>query len=369
MAAKSSAAGASDELPEPDRFDNAPHPRQTLQFFGHGETERELFQLYAAGRLPQAFLIGGPEGVGKATLAWRLARFLLSNPDPAHFHADACAGLFVPDAHPAARQIASLSHPDLFLLRRVWNEKTKKLYSEIRVEDVRRASHMFHRAAGRDGFRICIVDCAEDLNLSCANALLKLIEEPPPRSVFLIVAHRPGRVIATIRSRCRKIVLAPPMPDDVAQIVRSLGPPWSLADDAGLSSAIALGRGSLHNVLRRFSGEGLEFDAQLKRLLGALPVIDWRLVHALADRIAIPGSDDDFESMLAAVFDWLQGQVRDKANLGEAGQVQRLAPYAEVWERVSESARETEIFNLDKRPLVMSIFAGLAAASRTSASP
>ncbi|SFK28495.1 DNA polymerase III subunit delta' [Methylocapsa palsarum] len=369
MAAKSSAAGASDELPESDRFDAAPHPRQTLQFFGHDDAERELFQLYASGRMPQAFLIGGPEGAGKATLAWRLARYLLAYPDPAQFDADARAGLFVPEDHPAARQTASLSHPDLFLLRRAWNEKSKKLFSEIRVDDVRRASHMFHRAAGRDGFRICIVDSAEDLNLSCANALLKLIEEPPPRSIFLIVAHRPGRVIATIRSRCRKIVLAPPGPDDLARIVRSLGPPWSLADDGDLSRAITLGHGSLHTVLRRFSGQGLAFDTQVLRMLDLLPEIDWREVHALADRIALPGSDDDFESMLGSVFDWLQGRVRDSASSGEGGQVRRLAPYAEVWERVNEAVRETETFNLDKRPLVMSIFSGLAAASRTSASP
>jgi DNA polymerase-3 subunit delta' len=142
-----------------------------------------------------------------------------------------------------------------------------------------------------------------------------------------------------------------------------------LAEDAEMSRAIRLGHGSLHNVLRRFSGEGLAFDGQLLRMLDALPEIDWREVHALADRIALPDSDADFESMIGAVFDWLQGQVRDKTNLGGARQARRLAPYAEVWERVSEAARETETFNLDKRPLVMSIFAGLAAASRTSASP
>ncbi len=152
-----------------------------------------------------------------------------------------------------------MSHPDLFLLRREWSEKTKKHFTEIRVEDVRRrAIHMFHQAAGRGGYRVCIVDSAEDLNASGANALLKLIEEPPPRSVFMIVAHRPGRVLATIRSRCRKISLKELGVDAVADIVATLGPPWSGPARRQVGAAVASARGSLHGVLRLLNGRGLK---------------------------------------------------------------------------------------------------------------
>ena len=215
----------SETVPEADRFEDTPHPRESYQCFGHAEAERQFIRPYWSGHLPQAFIIGGPPGVGKATLAWRVARFLLANPNPAAAAGEAKADLFVAPDHPAARQIAALAHPDLVLLRREWNEKDKRFFTEIRVEDVRRAIHMFQQAAGRGGYRICILDCAEDLNPSSANALLKLIEEPPPRSVFLIVAHRPGRMLATLRSRCRKILLKPLAAADIGQSVAALGPP------------------------------------------------------------------------------------------------------------------------------------------------
>jgi DNA polymerase-3 subunit delta' len=204
---------------------------------GRPEPERQFILSYLSGHLPQAFIVGGPPGVGKATLAWRLARYLLANPDPAAAMGEARADLFVAPDHPVSRQIAALTHPDLVLLRREWNEKDKRFFTEIRVEDVRRATHMFQQAAGRGGYRICILDCAEDLNPSSANALLKLVEEPPPRSLFLIVAHRPGKMLATLRSRCQKILLKPLAAAAIGQFVAALGPPWSAADEAKLESA------------------------------------------------------------------------------------------------------------------------------------
>ncbi|VFU08026.1 AAA ATPase [Methylocella tundrae] len=350
--------------PEADRFEDAPHPREASAFIGHAEAEAELLRACASGQLPQAFLIGGPSGVGKATLAWRLARFLLANPD-ARAAAEGARNLHVPPEHPAARQIHALSHPDLFLLRREWNEKGKKHYTEIRVEDVRRAIHTFQQSAGRGGYRICIVDSAEDLNASGANALLKLIEEPPPRSVFMIVSHRPGRVLATIRSRCRKIGLKELGSADIADVVKTLGAPWSGAKPAEVAAAIERSRESLHGVLRLLNGRGLELDSSLRRILDDLPRIDWRAAHALADQVAPRDGGDDYETLLATVFDWLEAKVRGGALDGE-GAPRQLAPYAEVWEKVTEAAQQTEALNLDKRPFVLALFADLAAAARAS---
>jgi DNA polymerase-3 subunit delta' len=365
--ARTMALNALETSPESDRFQHTRHPRLSFNCFGHAETERQFLLSYLSGHLPQAFIVGGPPGIGKATLAWRLARFLLANPDPATAAGEARADLFVAPDHPVSRQIAVMAHPDLVLLRREWNEKDNRFFTEIRVEDVRRAIHMFQQAAGRGGYRICILDCAEDLNPSSANALLKLVEEPPPRSLFLFIAHRPGQMLATLRSRCRKILLESLAEVDIGHIVAALGPPWSAASDAKLVAASARARGSIHNVLRLLDDHGIELDSNLGDMLDDLPRIDWNKVHALADRVAARNNGKDYETMLAAIDDWLDARVRRGAQ-SQGANCARLAPYALVWEKLSEAARETETFNLDKRPFVLSLFADLAAAARTSSS-
>ncbi len=353
--------------PESDRFEDAPHPRESVHCFGHAGPERQFILSYLAGHLPHAFIIGGPPGIGKATLAWRLARFLLAYPDPAAA-GEAKADLFVAPDHPAARQVAALAHPDLILLRREWNEKDKRFFTEIRVEDVRRAIHMFQQAAGRGGYRICILDCAEDLNPSSANALLKLIEEPPPLSLFLIIAHRPGQMLATLRSRCQKILLKPLTEADIGQFVAALGPPWSAADETKLAAAIARAQGSVHNVLRLLDDRANEFDTNLECMLDELPRINWSKVHALAGRVAARDNGKDYETMLAAVDAWLDARVWRGARTLSGDCARRLAPYAFVWEKLREAASEVETFNLDMKPFVLSLFADLAAAARASAS-
>jgi DNA polymerase-3 subunit delta' len=358
---------STETAPESDRFDDTPHPRESHTFFGHAEAERNLRLSYSSGHLPQAFIIGGPPGIGKATLAWRLARFLLANPEPATEAGEAKADLFVPPGHPVSHHITAMAHPDLILLRREWNPDAKKHSTQIQIEDVRRAIHMFQQAAGRGGYRICILDCAEDLNQNSANALLKLIEEPPPRSLFLIIAHRPGRMLATLRSRCQKIYLKPLKAADIRDIVAALGPPWSGVQGPTLEAAIARAQGSIHNTLRLLDDQGAALDATLGHMLNDLPRVNWSQVHALADRITARNNSQDYETVLAVIEDWLDTRVREGARTLQ-GSCARLAPYALVWEKLNQTARETEILNLDKRSFVLSLFTDLAAAIEAASS-
>ena len=347
---------------EADRVDGAAHPREATRLIGHAEQERDLLDGYRAGRLPHAIILGGQAGVGKATLAWRLARFVLSHPDPASPAARDALDLSVPATSRVASQLVSLSHPDVSLLRREVNEKTKRFYTEIRADDVRRTIGLFQRAAGAGGWRICIVDSAEDLNRSSANALLKLIEEPPPKSLFLLIAHRPGLVLPTIRSRSRLVRLAPLGAAEIVRVVETLGPPWSVEAPRDVAAAAEQARGSVHDALRLLGHRGLELDAMVGQLLGRLPSVEWRDVHKLADQVAGRDGEAAFETAMTAVYDWLGGVVRD----GTLMNPRRLAPYAEVWEKIAAMARETDALNLDKRPLILSIFSDLAAAVRAS---
>ena len=348
---------------EADRFEGTPHPRHTAFLVGHAAEERALLDAYRAARLPHAIILGGQAGIGKATLAWRLARFVLEHPDPQANALGMATSLALPAGSRISAQVSALVHPDVSLLRRETNEKTKRFYTEIRADDVRRAIALFQRASGAGGYRICIVDSAEDLNRSSANALLKLIEEPPPKSLFLLIAHRPGLVLPTIRSRSRLIRLSSLGTGQVEAILARLGEPWSELPAEARTQAAERTQGSLHEALRWLDRRGSDLDALVERLLGRLPQVDWRDVHKLADQVSGRDGEVAYDAAMAAIYDWLALQVRSGAHTRAA----RLAPYAEVWEKVAARARETDALNLDKRPLILSVFSDLAAAVRLSA--
>ena len=343
--------------PESDRAEQAPHPRETGLLFGRARAERELLEAYRADRLHHAWLIGGRQGTGKATLAWRFARFLLAHPDPAAAAVRDAPDLSVAPEHPAARRVASGAPGDVAVLRRAWNDKSGKFFSEIRVDEVRKMSGLFQQASRAGGYRVCIIDTAEHLNANSANALLKLIEEPPSRSLFLVLAHHPAQVLPTLRSRCRKLVLDPLDPVDAVAALRALGPPWSASEPSALEEAVRRAVGSVSGALPYLGRERLALDRDAAHLLARLPDIDWAGLHRLADRM---GSDeDDFSVLTGAILDWLHERLR-----AGAGEPRRLAPLAEVWEKVRRSARDTLALNLDKKTFLFSTFADLAQATR-----
>ena len=348
---------------EADRYPGTPHPRTAGQLIGHADRQRELLDAYRQNRLPHAIILGGPAGVGKATLAWRLARFLVANPVwSAQRVADAADLSVGPDVK-ATAEIASLSHPDVSLLRRETNEKTKRSFTEIRADDVRRTIGLFQRGPGAGGYRICIVDSAEDLNRFSANALLKLIEEPPPLSLFLLIAHRPGLVLPTIRSRSRLMRLGALTHAEIEAIVRTLGPPWTDLPASDIAAAARQAQGSVHDALRLLARDGIELDRALGRLLERLPAVDWREVHRLADQVAGRDGEAAYEAAMNAIYAWLARKVRGEAAIRSS---RALAPLAEAWDKIRAQAREAEALNLDKRPLILAIFTDLATAARSA---
>jgi DNA polymerase-3 subunit delta' len=354
-----------DDLPpESDRFAPAPHPRDTFQLFGQDKAESELLDAYRSDRMPPAWIIGGPEGIGKATLAWRLARFVAAHPDPAAPAVQQARSLAVEPRHPAARKISVRSFGDLVLLRREWSEKTKKHATRITVDDVRRAIHMFEQSAGSGGWRMAIVDSADDFNANSANALLKLIEEPPPRSLFLLVAHHPGRILPTIRSRSRLLMAERLAPGALAAAVRAaLDAAEKPAPEPALSRACARAEGSAREALRLLGAAGGKADELTARALSQLPNLDWRIAHKIGDAVAGRDSETEFDAFLRALFDWLSQSVHRNPGLGPRA----LAPYAEAWEFLEREARNLEIYNLDKRAFVIVVFLRLVEAARAAA--
>ena len=177
---------------------SAPHPRETNLLFGHREAEAALLDAYSSGRIPHAWLIGGAQGIGKATLAYRMARFVLTHRDPLAASVQRAETLAIDPNEPAARHIASGAHGGLLVLERTANEKGV-LRTVITVDETRETISFFGSTAAVEGWRVCIVDTVDELNPNAANALLKILEEPPQQSLFLLVSHAPARVLPTIR--------------------------------------------------------------------------------------------------------------------------------------------------------------------------
>ena len=348
-----SAKRRDEALPESDVLPGAPAPRTTKTLFGHVAAEREFLEAFRGGRMPHAWIVGGRPGIGKATLAWRVARFLTANPEPALPAVQRAKDLSVdPDAK-ASHLIDSLSAPDIFLLRREWNHQAKppKHFTEIRVDDARRALNMFHHNAASGGWRICIVDAADDMNRNSANALLKMIEEPPTRALFLIVAHQPGRLLPTIRSRCRKVMLKPLHVPDIVRAVQALGDDWSKYSAADIEKAAHKADGSVRETLRNLARQGAASARQAEDLLRNLPRVDWGVVQTLADNLGRAQAADEFDAFVETVFGWLDARVKQEAGQGP----RRLSPLAQAWERIDDAVRAAEIYNLDKRGLIFEI--------------
>jgi DNA polymerase III subunit delta' len=334
----------------------APPPRETAALFGHADAERAVLDAYRSGRMPHAWLIGGPPGVGKATLAYRVARFVLAHPDSSSQAVQAAHTLALDSAHPVARRVAAQAHPDVLTLERTPGP-SGALRSVITVDEVRRTVGFFGSTAGAGGWRICIVDSADDLqNPQGANALLKVLEEPPSRALFLLVSHAPGGLLATIRSRCRRLTLRPLEAADVAQAAAQ-----ALERDAAdpeVLKAAGAAQGSVARATMLLGGAALAVRDRMIELLGSLPRIDLQALHTLGDTL---GRSDDtvFTTFVETIQDWLSDQLRVRD-----AQASRLAPLAEVWEKLDHAVRDVEVFNLDRKPMVFAVFGLLAEAAR-----
>ncbi len=340
---------------ETDDAQEVYHPRSTTALYGHADAELALLDAYRSGHVPHAWLIGGERGIGKATLAYRMARFVLAHPNPVTRDVQSARSLAVPSEHPVTRRIAGQAHSDLLVLERTLNDKGK-LRQDIAVDDVRRAVPFFGSTAGEGGWRVAIVDAVDDLNAAGANALLKVVEEPPTRALLLLVCHAPGRALATIRSRCRRLTLRPLAVDDVA---KSAAAALNKDPDTPEIRAAALAaNGSVERALMFLSGSALELRKQLTTMLDQLPKLDQRALHTLGDSLS--GTEP---ATFAAFMDTINAWLGTRLASGE-GTIGRMAPVAQAWEQINRSAREVDVFNLDRKPFVFAVFGLLAEAAR-----
>ena len=296
-----------------------PTPRLTTALIGHEAAENHLLEAWNSGRMPHAWLLTGARGIGKATLAYRLARFVLASAPavdtgPSLFGeaepAPPPSGLDVDLDTPAARQVINGSHPDLMVIERSINRQTKKLRRDIVIEDVSALAGFLHLTPSAGGWRVVVVDSVDEMNRNAANAMLKLLEEPPKRAMLILVSHAPGGLLPTIRSRCRKLHLPPLREADVMQLLENFQP--DLEPETGRLAA-RLSEGSIGRALEIAGGDGLVVLQDAVRLLdGGLPV-DRRELHAVCEKWLRRGRGEDGDPLagrLDLLLWWLGQGVR-----------------------------------------------------------
>ncbi|KAB2845923.1 MAG: DNA polymerase III subunit delta' [Hyphomicrobiaceae bacterium] len=346
---------------ESDRLGDFPHPRDTARLYGHTRAEAALREAFDGGRMHHAWMLVGREGLGKATLAYRLARYALAS--EAERAGVAAGSLAVGKDSSAARLIAAEAHPGLLVIRR--QSEGKRISTQIRVEEVRRLRSFLTLTADEGAWRVVIVDEANDMNASAANAMLKSLEEPPLRTLFLLVTPEPGRLIATIRSRCRTIELAPLGIDDLRLAVRQASEATGLEPVAGQEEARLLGLagGSVRKALSLKAGGGLELYERLLALMRSLPELDVSALHAIADKISAMAEEEAFATFYGLLLDLIARLVREAVEpgllLAEEGPLasiirpEKLALWAALWETIVRDKAEIMALNLDRKSFVL----------------
>lgn len=327
------------------------HPREVFDLTGHEAAEEAFEATRVRGRLHHAWLLTGPEGVGKSTFAYRAARRLLGAPsDPSH-------GILgsSPD-HPVSRQIIAHAHPDLFVLERLGEDG--KIRKVIPVEETRRISEFFSKSPASAPHRVAIIDAADDLNPFGANAILKTLEEPPPHGVLLIVSHSPGRLLATIRSRCRRLAFPPLSLEDTARFVRD-------REDVSAEDALRLARmsgGAPGKAWALAGAKAIEMDDAARALIESLPRVDEAMALSIADRFRGGEGQAQFNLLFDRLAERIHAFAADRAGQGIGG----LDRWAQAWETLQRLPREVEAFNLDRADALFAALGELRQAARAA---
>ena len=331
-------------------LDGAIAPALNTRLFGHAEAEEFLARSYKSGKGHHAVLIEGPEGIGKATLAFRFANHILRHPDP----------LSAPDAiedpdpeHPISRQIASGASHNLLHLSRPVDDKTGRVKQAITVDEVRKAGHFFSQTSGTGNWRIVIIDPADDLNRNAANAILKILEEPPKRAMFLVLSHAPGKLLPTIRSRCLPLRLHELSPHAMDQALGQLGlaiPPEKR------EAVLALAKGSVARALKLVNYGGADILEAFEQMVASQGPAQRRMMFKIADALSGKDSDVAFGFFIEHLGDHLAETARSFAH---AGNLAAAEHYARLTSTIGEQLTVAGAYNLDRKQTILDVLAAV----------
>lgn len=343
--------------------------RANPDLFGHEEAEAQLLADFNAGRMPHAIILAGPAGIGKATLAYRLARFMLSQGDEGDslFGAPAAPETLAIDSkNPVFSRVASGGHADLLVIERAFDDKKGKLKKNISAEDARSIAPFLRKTAAEGGWRVVIVDGAEDLNPTSQNALLKILEEPPSKALLILTTTQPGAFLPTIRSRCRMVHLKPLEDSIVEKLLLRSHPTLSIQEKSIL---LRVGAGSIGKAQQFYADDGITVYKSLLAVAQNMPQIDMVQVHDIADKLG-RGSEDVFALVEEIMTGWCDHITRAAARgmapidilPGDSALFavwqSSFAPghFLQAGDKLRQLFSACVRFNLDKRQTIISAF-------------
>ncbi len=358
MARRVTSLKDSDPMPESDRVEGFAHPRDNYIFYGHQDAERELADAFQIGKVHHGWLLSGLTGIGKATLAYRFAKYILAKDD----ERDPSQGILgLRRDSLTARLVRAQSHPGLLVLRRPYDLKTKRFATTIPVDEVRRVRNFLTHSASEQSWRIVIIDTADEMNINAANAVLKSLEEPPERAIFLLITSEPGQLLATIRSRCRLLKMSVLSQAELDRASRHAfeASKMAMPGDEDWESLLVLGSGRVGRVLGLAGIGGVDIFSDVEGVLRSIKKPVWHSVHALGDKLAPIASVKKFDLFMELLLERMsqlvlarmkgEGTPEDVELAQRLIDEQRIPQWASLWEDILRSKAEAAALNLDRK--------------------
>ncbi len=345
------------DFPQADKATGCLHPRETYNLIGHNQAELVFLRAIRSDKLHHAWLLTGQKGVGKATLAYRMIRTILGGQSRLETSID------VTEQDPVAQRIQSLGHGDFFLLRRPYDHKSKKLRSEIPVAETRKLQDFFSHKASEGGWRVCLVDSMDEMNRNAENGILKILEEPPEKSIIILLSSAPGRLLPTIRSRCQILSLRPVSLEDIASWLRSLDK-W---DDELIGSASQLSRGAPGKALALMQNAD-DVLKPLQLFLKSLEKGDARVDQKLANTLSGNGFSLQRQLFWDALEDILHAQAiysltgEWQGAFGPMSASKTPSTWQRLWQQVGHFKSRESAINMDKKTVMQDVLSGIRTA-------
>ncbi len=340
-------------------------PISNPDLLDHINEEYQFLNSYNSGRLPHAWLICGPRGIGKATLAYRISRFLLSRNEMfqegnillgKESPQEGVTNLATNITESVCRRIISGGHSDFLKIERSINEKTGKRRNEIRINEVREAVSFLSKTPAEGRWRVIVIDSADELNPNAANAILKILEEPPKNAILLLVSHNPGRLLPTIRSRCRRLRLNSLSKDTIRTLLCKYSSGMTAKDAQKLAE---VSDGSIGLALELSERGGLEIYGDINDILKSLPQLDIALVHQFSDKINRDTSGEKFETTFYLINRWLVDIIKRAAINKDSS----LDPWIQVWDNTTHLLNTTKRVNLEPKQVILNTFIAIKSVS------